>query len=423
MTIRRNVVLLCALLSACASNSAIEDSRAFLDQGYVLQAFQSIETEYLAQLRDGGEVDAEVKEAYDSLHFRLLLEQARQAIYANDELRGIELLNDALQLRPGEEVSLSLVARAHRKLAIRATSEGQDLLAKADLEGAMTAFAKALEYLPDHEPAKKGLGAVRESVSRLHAEAQAQFLEAIRKLPQFRFPEADWHATAALTRDKSRDDAAEVQKRAQRELADEARLRADANRVDKKYGAALMDYRTARRLWPELPGIDGFVQQMEREVEVVAKTERAQLAIKAGRLSEAKSLLDEAFEQSTLERGAINELRFQIRRQAGQIAYDAARDLELQGLKVEALAAYTALAADWPDGMLDEQTRIGALQNDIAGAEREFAAGEAAEQAKDPAAALDHYRMAKTYYEKFKDVVARVTRLASAVAPAGRSGS
>jgi hypothetical protein len=248
-------------------------------------------------------------------------------------------------------------------------------------------------------------------VSRLHGQAQQQFLEAIRKLPQFRFPEVEWHASAALTRDKSREDAAKLQSRAERELANSARSRGDVNRDEKNYGAALMEYRAARRMWSDLPGIDDDIAHMQTEVEVVGMTERAQLKIKSGKLDEASKLLDEAFEKSTLERGTINELRYAIRRRAGEDAYQAARDFELQGFKAEALAGFKTVAADWPNGLFDEQTRIGALASDIEAAEKAFAEGEAAEAAGKPADALEHYKAAQTFYAKFRDVGDRIARL------------
>lgn len=424
MTIRRNLLLLLAVSAAasCASNSAIEASQRFLDEDYVLQAFEVVEAARNEQLADGGVVDPELEAAYQDRRFRMLHQRGRLAIYADREPQGVEYLQEALTIRPGDARSLALIERAKRKLATRSTQRGQDLLAKSDLEGAIAAFAEAQTHVAGWGPAQEGIEAVRAAYSRLHSEAQKQFLEAIRKLPQFRFSEVDWHATAALARDKTRVDAQEVQQRAQRELAEEARQRAEQNRAAKKYGAALMDFRTAGQLWPEMPGVQEFIAQMEVEVQVVSTTERAQLAIKAGRLDEAKGLLDEAFEKSTLERGTINELRYQIRRKAGETAYQAARDLELQGMKAEAAAAFEAVVAEWPDGLLDEQTRLGALKTDMAAAATEFAAGEAKEQAADLPAALEHYKAAKTYYEKYRDTAARVERLTKKLAEGG-SGS
>jgi tetratricopeptide (TPR) repeat protein len=417
MTICRNAaflptVLLAMLTAAsCEATTAMGQARDYLAEGYLLQAYHLVETTRNGQLASGGDVDPEVETAYQELRYRMMIQGAREAIYAEDETHGLELIAEALQLRPGDEAALSLQLRADRKLAARATRRGQDLLAKAQLQEALAEFAKALEYVPDYPDAKKGVVGVQEAVSRLHGQAQQQFLEAIRKLPQFRFPEVEWHASAALTRDKSREDAAKLQSRAERELANSARSRGDVNRDEKNYGAALMEYRAARRMWSDLPGIDDDIAHMQTEVEVVGMTERAQLKIKSGKLDEASKLLDEAFEKSTLERGTINELRYAIRRRAGEDAYQAARDFELQGFKAEALAGFKTVAADWPNGLFDEQTRIGALASDIEAAEKAFAEGEAAEAAGKPAEALEHYKAAQTFYAKFRDVGDRIARL------------
>jgi hypothetical protein len=91
-------------------------------------------------------------------------------------------------------------------------------------------------------------------------------------------------------------------------------------------------------------------------------------------------------------------------------------------MKAEAMAAFAALAVDWPDGLLDEQTRIGALQSDIAGAERAYAEAEAAEQKGELALALDLFKTAQTYYARYRDVAARVERLTKTLAERGDGG-
>lgn len=420
MTIRRNATALplVLLLAACVGRGAVERSQEYAHEGYPLQAFAELERERTRILHEGGEPDEALEKAYQEATRRWLVERGRQEIYADQELRGITTLRHVLDRDPADAEALALVDRAQRKLARRQVDAGLDHLAKNDFEEAVKCFRQAQAYKPGFPPALEGERAVGERVARLHGEAQKQFLEAIRKLPEMRYPEVDWHAQAAITRDPSRDDAADVKQRALRELALVARERGDAAREAKNYGAALMEYRTARGLWAGLPDIDSTIATMEREVQATWKTESAQLAIEASRFDRATKLLDEAYELSTLERSSISELRLLVRKSLGRRAYEAARDLELQGLKQEALAAFEALVADWPDGLDDEQMRVVALKADIAGAERSYAEADAAEQKGDLAAALDAFTTARLYYARYRDVAERIASLKARLEPA-----
>ena len=424
MTIRRNVLALSVALltAACSTRTVIQRSSDFLAEGYVLQAFEELERERVRQIQSGGEVDSDLQRIYDEVRFRYLIDRGREEIYADRELQGVATLRDALNLREGDQAALQLIDRAERKLAKRETVIGTDLMMKSDFEGAIAAFRRAQQFKPGFAAAVEGEASVQRSVSRLHAEAQKQFLEAIRKLPEFRYPEVDWHAQAALTRDPTRVDAADVKQRAMKELAKESRRRADQSREAKSYGAALMEYRAARDLSADLPGLEELIAQMEREVLSTWKTEQAQLEIRADRFAKARELLDEAFELSTLERTAINELRLQTSRRAGMTQYSAARDLELQGMKQESLLAFEAIAAEWPAGLDDEQTRIGAPKLDIDAAVKAYADGDEAEQKGELAIALDQFRTARTYYAKYRDVNQRIAQVEAKLAPPGGDG-
>lgn len=421
MTIRRNApaLTLVLLLAACAGGGAVERSRQYLEEGFLLQAFTELDRERTQILQDGSEPSAEFERAYQEVRRRWLTERGRQEIYADQELRGIATLQLVLDQDPQNADALTLVDRANRKLAKREVADGLEHLAKNDFEAAVVSFRRAQQYKPGFRPAVEGQEAVEARVARLHGEAQKQFLEAIRKLPEMRYPEVDWHAQAAIARDPSREDAADVKQKALRELAQTSRERGDDARTAKNYGAALMEYRSARDLWAEMPDIGETIAQMEREVQATWKTERAQLEMEADRLDKATALLDEAYELSTLERAAISELRLMVRKALGKRVYDAARDLELQGLKQEALTSFEAMAADWPAGLADEQARVVTLKSDIASAEKAYAEGEAAEQKGDVAAALEAFKTARIYYARYKDLAERIARLeARSAAPA-----
>jgi tetratricopeptide (TPR) repeat protein len=408
------------LVAACGTQSVLDSSDEYMRVGQVRFAYSEVDSARTAQ-QAAGSVDPALEARWRHLRTLYMIDLGRQEIYADNESKGLEHLAEALTLEADNREAMDLVRRANRKMAVRATRQGQDHLAKNELEAALTAFGEALGFLPGYKPAVEGIASVRAAVGRMHREAQEQFLEAIRKLPQLRYFEVDWHASVAIARDPTRNDAEDVRDRALRQLAESARAEAKRSEEAGSYGAALMCYRSARDLWPEMPGIRENIEQMQREVEAQWRIERAALSIRSNKLAEARQLLAEAFELSSLERAAISELQLETRKQEGRLTYQSARDMELQGMKAEALAAFESLSKDWPDGLVDEKTRIGALRSDIEGAEKAFTAGESAEAAGDLPAALKHYREAEIYYAGYRDVAARVARLTAAVDRSGGS--
>jgi tetratricopeptide (TPR) repeat protein len=191
------------------------------------------------------------------------------------------------------------------------------------------------------------------------------------------------------------------------------------------YGAALLEFREARRLDPSLPGIDDQVAKMQREVEAHWLLERAQMEMRMGGFDTAREQLGKALDLASMPRtrATISDLMLESRRMEGEIHYNEGRDAELLGKKQAALAAYEALARDWPEGLLDEKARVEALRTDIAAAEVEYTAAATEEAAGNLQAALDHLVVAQRFCGDFKDVKERIAKLRERLAaPAGSGG-
>lgn len=425
MTIRASICcLLLGLLAGCASQDAVQASRQHLQRGNVFLAYRTIEDARDELQASGAAVDpdSDLEKCYQDTRILFLLSQARQAMYANDEDEAIRLLQVVQADRPENRRAKELMVRARHKKAVRLTNEGDVHLAGGDLFQALSSYELALKEDADYQLAHDGLDKVNAAITKLTGEAQRQFLDAMRKLPEFRYNESSYHAGVALLRDVKGDvheGAEEVRQKARQALAESAQQRADKSKAKGAYGAALMGYREAQMLWPEQPNVDANIKAMEREVQAQAKLDAANMAVRTGKFDDVDRLLKEALELSQLERGTINDLMFESRKRIGMRAYDKARDLEIQGMKVEALAAFEAVSKDWPDGLSDEKTRIGSLQADIKGYQQALAEGEAAEQKNDLKMALDHYKAAQTYYARNKDLAARIARVQAAIAKAG----
>ncbi|MCK5944759.1 MAG: hypothetical protein KAI24_22410 [Planctomycetes bacterium] len=408
------------LLAGCGTSSVIEKSRAFERRGYYQHAFEALDAEYQRQQADG-----EVSEALAKEHERMKLEALRDAaqtlIFREREDEALRVLDRLEKLDPDFRDLDKLRKHAYRKQAKALVLRGDEMLSQREFQQAMELYLESQRIVPGFEIANEGIERVKEELARMDAVAQAQFLQAVRKYPEFRHIEVAWHADSVLRNtpdpeDERRDNAQRLRNLARLERARNKFAEAKECELDNKFGAALVLYRQAQMLDAELEGVQEAVDKMKSELAALGLIESAQLTMRNGDFNKAQAMLEEAFTQSTLSRGAISELMIQNRRLKAEAEYRAARDLEVMGKKQEALAAFEALAEKWPDGFEDEAARIAALRVDIDGAKTEWQAAVDAEAAGDLEKALDHYINAERFYERWRDGEAHIERLQKAIA-------
>lgn len=405
----------CCLLVACSgSSSALQRSRELaIDGNYYLA---------LAALEDAGGAtsgDPELFAAWREARLDYLVHESQRLVFLDREEDALELLAEASETHPDNQVVSALVVSARGKLAQRATALGNRSMAFGEPMEALKLYQEATAWVPDHKPALEGIERVRATFAAMHLEAQQHFLEAVRRFPELRWVEVDWHASAALEKDPSREDAKDLRTRAARQLAQKTLDRARLAEEEGYYGAALMEYRSARKLDPSLEAIDDRIAHMEKEVQAGGLLAQAMMHSANNRFDKARAMLEEAFVLTVLEKAVVNDALLQNRRREAEVAYQQARDLELQGRKAEALAGYEALEKAWPDGLLDVKARCASVRSEIAEAEKAWAAGEAAEAAKDMKAALEAYQGVELFYPGYKDVRDRIQRIKAAMqAPA-----
>jgi tetratricopeptide (TPR) repeat protein len=418
-TILPSALLAALLLAACGSSSVIQESRHLARRLEYERAFSVLDEEYNRQVAAGDEPDEDLKQAHREAWLAWLLERARLAIFQEREMAALEDLALLEELSPNYPEIQNLRARANVKLAERAVEEGDLCLVNRDIQAALAHYLEAQKFRPGYPPAVEGTDKVREALSKLSLRAQNQFLEAVRKLPEFRYVEVRWHADIAATNDPERVDAQELELKARHEMAIKTQERGSECFDDGQFGAALLHFKQAKTLEKSLPGIDAEIESATREMKAIALMESAQMSMRSERFDSAREQLAKALESSTHSRDAIHELMLEVNRLEGKARYRKARDLEILGKKVESLAAFEELSASWPDGLLDEKARIEGLRLDIETAEAEYAAAEKAEADGDPAAALQHYETALQFVPRFRDAEARAKKLRAKVGQPG----
>ena len=432
MTILRLLPLL--LFAACATHSAIEASREQVAVGQYARAFVILDEVRSAQLQDGGRVDEDLEAEYESVRKQYLLHRAERQIFEEHEDAALATLVELDSLEPQYPGVAELRSRATAKKAQRIVARGEEHLVRKEFVQSMACFLESQTLIARVEGhpltvekvqkgAAAGIEAVGAALGELSSRGQQQFLEAVRKLPEFRYVEVQWHANNVIHNTPERDEAKAIEARARRENAQKAMARGRECELRGRFGAALLEYRGAKVIDKDVPDVDAAIKAMEREQEAALLIEEAQKHMRSGRFDDARAVLAKAFELSLMARNEIGAMVTQTRRQEGQQRYQSGLDFEVLGRKQEALAAFEALAKDWPEGFQDEKVRMVGLKVDIDGAAAEWAAAEAAEAAGDLPKALDHYLNSEQFYAGWKDGKARIARLRDAIKPPAGGGS
>ena len=411
------------LLTACASHSAIEQSKAFARLNDRQHEFEVLDDARNEQLAAGGTVDPELEAAHANALKRYLRWRALQNIFEEREEDALVDLAELEALDPTYPGLQDLRQRADLKRAQRACTRGDEDLLRKDYASALQFYGKSLSIVPDLKAGVEGIERVRLETAGMSSRAQEQFLEAVRKLPEFRYIEVQWHAANVLHNAPERSEAKVLLDRAVRENAKQLVERGLECERDSKFGAALMQFRSAQKLDPKLPGVAEHIARMTRELQAVNLIDKAEIDMRSGKFDEAREQLATAFELSVAMRGHISELMIQTKRLEGLARYQQARDLEVLGKKSEALAAFEALVKDWPDGLEDEVARVAGLRVDIEGATKEWEAAEAAEAAGELPKALEHYLDSERFYPGWKDGKARIERLRATLGQTPAAGA
>lgn len=419
-----SALLLPVLLSlgSCSTTTAIDESLELSRRGQHHRAYDLLNAERNRAMRAGEAVDPALVKVWLDARLIHLLENGRRFIFLELDDEALVALAGVLAIDPGHVEAKRLRERAIYKKAERTTIRGQRLLAKHQLKEALVEFVEAERILPSFTDALRGQQDVRDQFDLLTARAQIQFLDAVRKLPEFRYIEVRWHSSNALVNDPLRDDADEIRRIAQREIAFATMERGRECQRRDQFGAALVEFKLAKDLDKMLPDIDAAIADMERELEASNMAQQAQMHMRRLEFAAAKDVLEKAYEMSAMLRGEISELMIQNRRMEGDRDYGVAHDFEIQGLKQEALERYVALSANWENGLNDEKARIEALQADITAAKAEWKLATEAEQAGELAVALEHFIASENLYSKLADAKERIARLRAKLAAANENG-
>jgi tetratricopeptide (TPR) repeat protein len=392
----------CAAWGGCAGlgGDPIDSSRQHLQRADYYLAFH--------ELLDAGVPPT--SPAYRAAELAYLLDAGQEAVFADEEHRALELFGRALELDPGNEVATRWIAKCRHKLADRACRRGDERRRAGDLRAALLRYREATDQVAGHPGALAGVAAVGEILSKRRERAQEHYLDGVQALGEQLWPQSWYHMVNAVQMDPAHEKAKERRDDVGERLAEQRYERARDLEKGAHYGAALKEYLALRESGAPLEGLEARIAHMRREVEAERLVRAAEMAAFRRDYAEARSLLEQALEQTVTEQAHISDLLILIRERDFEERYEHAHILELEHQLEEALASYRAIAEVWPD-FRDVKTLISGLESAIQVAAEAHARGQAAEQAGDLPAAIAAYEEAQLVYPGYRELDARIAEL------------
>ncbi|TAJ12545.1 MAG: hypothetical protein EPO68_13650 [Planctomycetota bacterium] len=399
-------------LSGCATSGAASDVERSMHDGDYAQAVQ-----VAAQWREREPDNSAALDAHKRASAAYLVDQGRTALFTKREEEALQSFEAAQEILPGDAVVADWVRKARRELAQRWLDHAVELAARDELEPAVDAYEKVLQYDPGSLVAREGASRALLQLNWRGGVGETYYKEGVRALREFWLVRAKTHFDYTK---KYLGDSERTQDRQAEVLHLMAQDRvAMAEELERKglFWAAHNEYRLALLIDPKEAtalaararlGVEIEASKLELEVERMLRKKDWDGALAAA--EKARSLTKSRF-------AAFDALARRVEDGRLDAEYEAARDMEHDYRYEEAAKAYSALM-ERVGLYKDCRERREALRSTIeqAGALYEQA------RAAAPAEALSLYRQVDLLWPDWRDVRQHIQRLQGELgsAPAAR---
>ena len=352
--------------------------------------------------------DAEVEEEYRGASVAMLLERARRATFKDQDDEALYHLAQAAEIDPENETVGLWREKTHNKLSNLWLNRAQLFAGRADLEGAMEAFERAIYYDPESLAAMQGIGRMFLLMNYREGRGQEYYREGVRSLRSYWLFQARSKFTFASKKYTPGDKkAGERSKAVENLLAKERISKAKLFEEDGFYFAAGNEYRLALLLDPENEEAQLGRTRMENEMGAVEKLEHAEWLRLRGRFDLAREALSEGAALTESQAGLFEVGVIDIEEEEFQLLYDDARRLESDYQFQDAAKAYEKLLAA-AGYYQDAITRRSVLLDTVARTEDLYAR---ALETSDPGERRGFLMEIQLIWPEFKDVDALVKEL------------
>jgi len=345
--------------------------------------------------------NAEIESEYKTASVAMLLELARRATFRDEDDEALYHLAKAAEIEPENETVQLWQYKTNQKLSSLWLDRALTEAGKADLQGAMAAFERALYYDPESIAAVQGIGRVFLLMNYREGRGQAYYREGVRSLRSYWLNEARAKFSFASKKYTPNDKNAIARSKAVENLLAEERIaQAEEFEEDGHYFAAGNEYRLALLLDPESEAAELGRARMEKEMGAVEKLEHAEWLRLRGRFDEAREALAEGVELTDSQTGLFEIGVIDIEEEEFQLAYDEARRLESDYQYPEAVEAYELLLED-AGYYQDAITRRSVLLATIAQTEDLYAR---AMETRESSERLGYLRQIELVWPEYRDV-------------------
>lgn len=393
--------LLCAPLLACSATdeAQIDEVGWLINRGRYDEALQVAE-----RLQRRHPDDAEHRETYRLATVAWLLDRGREASFANDDDVAMDYFVRAREIAPEQQVVQAWIEKTNGKLTSRWLDDAQEMLAEDNLEGALAAYERALEYTPELKSAREGSSYVLLRMNWREGLGDQYYREGVSAMRDFWLTMARYKFTNSEDKLLESDRARERREEVEHQMAEERLALAQAFEDDGLYGAAYKEYRLAELLDPgNADAIQGQIR-MRAERSVQSFLDNVDMSIRRGDLEKAEQNVSFAENLTELQTGEVAEAADAVQQARWQRIYDQAYELEQDSLLVQASATYGSLLKE-AGYFKDAIARKTILDEYIADAERLYARAESAANEDE---AIDSLLQIHVFWPEYKDVHQRL---------------
>ncbi|MEO0477880.1 MAG: hypothetical protein AAF196_00220 [Planctomycetota bacterium] len=405
---------LCAIAIASLGGCFVPEQGAydqvieFWEAQNYFQAYQELE-----RVRAEDPEDPEGERIHEFVRRDYLLWKARNAIFANEEVEALGLLEEVLTRDTDDAEALGLRSKCRQKLAVMNVQRAQTLQISEldkDLREAFRLYSEALEFDPGNVEAEEGLAEVDGFWAKRRANAEERRIGGIRALANG-FPDRAAHDfQVALDEDPRMESIDNAYAQARREIAEQNFALGQRAEENAHWDSARAIYESLADSGFELSGLEERLEFVTKESEARKLFQQAEVAIFQANFADARELLEEAAGLSEIQRADIAIAQILVTEREAEIRAAQAGDQDLQGELRRALEIYLEIQADAPVE-LDVDAKIKDLQIRIEEATKAYDAGRKAEDVGDDEEAISQYGLVELFWPGHEDAAERKAAL------------
>ena len=404
---RNALLLLLALpfsLAACASAPREQDNSVEWNLHHMrfARALELAE----AGAREHPE-DAAAQDLVRRARVAALMEEGRRLTLDDQDVKALEVFQQALVLEPKSFELASWIDKTQRKLCHDWVQVALEEHASGRLEPAIDAYEQALRFQPGNEVALNGMDQAVREINHREFLAKKYFEEGVHALADYWLERSNSRFSYS-NKYRPGEERTQTRSRQVRLLLAQQRQRV-AVEFEKiaLFGAARNEYRMALALAPDDEPSKAALERCTHEVEAQRKLEAANYQILRGDFERSGKLLDEGLALTEAQKPRFDAARASIQDRIHETLYGEALALERDQRFPEAIVKYQELI-EKARYYKDVFARLDTLQGYVQLAGELYQKFEAA---GDDKSRLELLQQIRIFWPEYRDVGQRITEL------------